>query len=161
MSAITVRVASVDDAAAVAQLMTALNDTVGPAYGRARIPENIVVSAEQARGRIERMADVERVLLAVDGDVPAGLLSLRIVPYLSEDSPYAEVTELLVVAEQRRRGLARRLMAEAEDIARRRGCTLIHVNAWRDNREAQEFYRAAEYTAVEVGFEKRLTGPSG
>jgi ribosomal protein S18 acetylase RimI-like enzyme len=158
LSAITVRVAGADDAGVVARLMTALNDAVGPAYGLARIPEHVLVSAEQARRRIDRMADVERVLLAEDGAAPAGLLSLRIVPYLAEDSPYAEVTELFVVPEQRRRGVARRLMAQAEDIARGRGCSLIHVNAWRDNGEAQEFYRLAGYEAVEVGFEKNLAG---
>ncbi len=157
---ITIRLAGGGDAEVVAQIMTALNDAVGPASGLARIPENILVSAEQARRRIDRMADVERVLLAEVDAVPAGLLSLRIVPYLSEDSPYAEVTELFVVPERRRLGVARRLMAEADDIARGRGCTLIHVNAWRDNREAQEFYRRAGYEAVEVGFEKHLGGQS-
>ena len=160
MAAITVRVAGADDAGAVAQLMTALNDAVGPPYGLARIPENIVVSAEQACGRIERMADVERVLLAEAGAAPAGLLSLRILPYLAEDAPYAEVTELFVVPGQRRHGVARTLMAEAEHMARGRGCTSIHVNAWRDNGEAQELYRRAGYEAVEVGFEKHLAGPS-
>jgi GNAT superfamily N-acetyltransferase len=102
------------------------------------------------------MAGIEQVLLAETDAAAAGLLSLRIVPYLSEDSPYAEVTELFVVPERRRRGVARRLMAEAEDVARGRGCTLLHVNAWRDNREAHEFYRVAGYEAVEVGFEKHL-----
>ena len=160
MSAISVRVAGVDDAQTVARLMTALNDAVGPAYGLARTPENITVSAEQARRRIERMAGVERVLLAEDGGASVGLLSLRIVPYLSEDTPYAEVTELFVVPEKRRRGVARRLLAEAEGIARGRGCTSIHVNAWLDNGEAHELYRRTGYEGVEVGFEKRLPARS-
>jgi ribosomal protein S18 acetylase RimI-like enzyme len=68
------------------------------------------------------------------------------------------VTELFVVPERRRLGVARRLITDAEQIARSRGCTLLHMNAWRDNREAQEFYRLAGYEAVEVGFEKYLGG---
>lgn len=102
------------------------------------------------------MADVEQILLAeVDGDA-LGLLSLRIVPYLAENAPYAEVTELYVEAAHRRAGLGRLLMAEAERIARGRGCTLVHVNAWHDNVEARTFYRTTGYEAVEVGFAKHV-----
>ncbi len=47
-------------------------------------------------------------------------------------------------------------MARAEAMARAHGCTFVHVNAWRTNKEARAFYRAAGYDAVEVGFEKPL-----
>ena len=96
MSEVSIRLAGTADTEAVARLMTALNDAVGPAYGLARTPENITVTVARARRRIERMAAVERVLLAEDGAAAIGLLSLRVVPYLSEDAPYAEVTELFV-----------------------------------------------------------------
>ena len=141
----------------MAQFITALNDAVGPAHGLARTPENITVTVEQARQRIERMAGVEQLLVAEDGEAVIGLLSLRIVPYLSEDAPYAEVTELFVVPERRRGGVARRLLSEAEGIARGRGCTTIHVNAWRDNFQAQDLYHVAGYEPVGIGFEKRLS----
>jgi ribosomal protein S18 acetylase RimI-like enzyme len=102
------------------------------------------------------MAPGEQVLLAYVDDAPAGLLSLRIVPYLSQDALYAEVTELYVAPEHRRQGVARLLMAEAEFIARARGGTYVHVNTWHDNADAQAFYRAAGYESLVVGFQKPL-----
>lgn len=137
--------------------MTALNEAVGPAYGLARTPENTLVTAEQARSRMERMSGVEQVLLAEDRTGAVGLLSLRILPYLSEDVAYGEITELFVVPAYRRRGVARTLIAEAERIARTRGCGVIHVNVWHDNAEAHSAYGSAGFEAVEVGFEKRLS----
>ena len=160
MRQVTVRTAGADDASAVAHLLTALNDAVGPAYGLARTPENIIATEQLARRRIERMTGVEQVLLADDDASAVGLLSLRIVPYLSEDAPYAEITELFVVPEHRRRGVARMLIAEAEASARARGCTSIHVNAWRGNAPAHDLYRALGYDSVEIGFEKRLATTS-
>lgn len=151
-----VRVAGLADADAVARLMTALNRTVGPVYGVPNTPENQRVIAEQARSRMTAMVGIEQVLLAEAGRDALGLLSLRIVPYLAEDAPYAEVTELFIEAGHRRHGLARQLMAEAERIAAARGCTLMHVNVWHDNAEAQAFYRATGYEAIEGGFEKHL-----
>jgi ribosomal protein S18 acetylase RimI-like enzyme len=68
--------------------------------------------------------------------------------------PYAEVTELMVLAEHRRSGVARLLMAQAEFLARQRGCTAVQVRAWYDNEDAQAFYRAAGFEPEEVGFVK-------
>lgn len=140
----------------VARLMSALNREVGPVYGLPPSPEHTVVSVEQARRRMEAMASVERVLLAETDGEPVALLSLRIVPYLSQDVPYAEVTELFVSETHRRRAIAKALISRAEQIAREAGCTVIHANAWRNNDTAKEFYRNAGFEAVEVSFEKVL-----
>lgn len=149
---ITLRPATLNDAPDVALLLTGLNEAVGPPLG----DDQVIVSENQARTRLEAMAPAEHVLLAhVDGR-PAGLLSLRIVPQLSQDVPYAEVTELYVAVAHRRHGVARLLMAEAEFTARRRGCTYVRVLAWHDNNVAQAFYRAAGYEPLLVGFEKPL-----
>ena len=146
--------ADLSAAADVARLMSALNSAVGPVYGLPATPENTVVTAKQARQRMEAMASVERVLLAdVDGE-RIGLLSLRIVPYLSQDVPYAEVTELFVSETHRRRGIAKAMIERAEQIAREARCTLIHMNAWHNNDAAKDFYRSAGFDAVEVGFKK-------
>ncbi len=149
---LTLRPATLDDASVIALLMTGQNEAVGPPLGE----DQVIVSADQARARVESMAPGEQVLLAhVDG-TPAGLLSLRIVPQLSQDAPYAEVTELYVADAHRRRGVAQLLMAEAEFMARRRGCTYVHVNAWHDNDVAQAFYHGVGYEPLVVGFEKAL-----
>ncbi|MDP9238958.1 MAG: GNAT family N-acetyltransferase [Chloroflexota bacterium] len=149
---LTLHVATADDAAAVAELMTALNKAVGGPPGE----DQVLVSADQARARLQAMAASEHVLLAFVDAAPAGLLSLRIVAYLSQDAPYAEVTELYVMPEHQRTGIGRLLMAEAEHTARGRGCTYVHVNAWHTNEGAHAFCRAVGYEPLQVGFEKRL-----
>jgi ribosomal protein S18 acetylase RimI-like enzyme len=156
MVMLTLTLATLDDAATVAMLMTALNETVGPSGVRTAVTENITVTPDQARRRIEAMSATEQVLLAFGDGAPAGLLSLRIVPYLSQDVPYAEVTELIVLTEHRRHGVATLLMAQAEFLARQRDCTAVQVRAWHDNEDARPFYRAAGFEPLEVGFVKYL-----
>lgn len=132
--------------------MTALNEAVGGPEGE----DQVLVSVDQARARLQAMAASEHVLLAFVDGAPTGLLSLRIVAYLSQDVPYAEVTELYVMPQHRRAGVGRLLMAEAEHTARGRGCTYVHVNAWHTNEGAHAFYHAMGYEPLQVGFEKRL-----
>jgi ribosomal protein S18 acetylase RimI-like enzyme len=154
MSTLTMTQATPGDAATVAMLMTALNETVGPSGVRTAAPDDITVTPDQARRRIDEMSASEQVILAFVDDAPAGLLSLRIVPCLSQDVPYAEVTELMVLEEHRRSGVAALLMAQAEFLARQRGCTAVQVRAWHDNEGAQAFYLATGFEPLEVGFVK-------
>jgi ribosomal protein S18 acetylase RimI-like enzyme len=155
-SKLTLRTATDDDEAIVARLMTGLNDAVGPDGILDSSPEDVLVSPEQARSRMRAMAPAEEVVLAFVDEEPAGLFSLRIVPYLSQDVPHAEVTELYVVPEWRRQGVATMLMAQAEFLARERGATAVHVLAWHENEAAQAFYRALGYRGLEIGFNKYL-----
>ncbi len=149
-----VRMASEEDTAQIARMMTALNEAAGPPIGVPNTPEHWRVSEEQMRRRLEAAAGVERVLLAEVGGQPAGMLGLRIVPYLEEDALYAEVTELIIDRGYRRRGVATALMRAAERAAAALGCRYVHVNAWHTNQDAIAFYRAAGYGAVMLGFER-------
>ncbi len=160
MAMLTLTTATGDDAATVALLMTELNRSVGPSGLRDAIAENVTVTPDKAQHRIEAMSATEQVLLAFVDDAPAGLLSLRIVPYLSQDVPYAEVTELMVLEEHRRHAVATLLMAEAEFLARQRGCTAVQVRAWHNNEDARSFYHAAGFEQLEVGFVKYLAPKS-
>lgn len=79
-----------------------------------------------------------------------------------------ELLKLYVAAEERRQGLARRLVGLAENWARRRGAAVLHL--WTDTRfaEAHAFYRSLGYAqegwrqlqdlsrTAEYGFHKRL-----
>jgi ribosomal protein S18 acetylase RimI-like enzyme len=156
MAMLTLATATPDDAATVAMLMTALNEAVGPSGVRTAVPEDVTVTPDQARSRIEAMSETEQVLLAFRDDAPAGLLSLRIMPYLSQDVPFAEVAELIVLPEHRRQTVATLLMAQAEFLARQRGCTALQVRTWHDNEDAQAFYRNVSFEPFEVGFVKYL-----
>lgn len=152
----TMRTGSTDDAGAIAQLMTRLNEAVGPEGGVPASPDSVLVTPEQARARLAAMAGTEQVLLAEANGEAIGLLSLRIVPYLAEDVPFAEVTELYVEPGHRRGRIGMLLMAEAEHVARQRGCGVMHVRAWHTNEGAHAFYRAVGYESVEFCFEKVL-----
>jgi ribosomal protein S18 acetylase RimI-like enzyme len=48
-------------------------------------------------------------------------------------------------------------MEAAEELARARGCTSLHVLAYHGNAEAQALYRSIGYEPLYVGFEKFLT----
>ncbi len=156
---LTIRHATENDAAAVARLVTELNETVGAdglPPGADKLPENVIVSVEQARQRLRATAGVETALLAELDSVAVGLVAVRIVPYLGQDAPFAEVTQLHVAPGHRRRGIARALMTRAEGLARERGCTSVHLITGRDNAAAQAFYRAVGYEPPYLGFEKFL-----
>ena len=62
-----------------------------------------------------------------------------------------------VRADQRRRGLARRLVHIIEQRLRERGCPKVNLIVWEDNAGAMEFWEANGYTrATTVEFEKVL-----
>ncbi|HEY9527629.1 MAG TPA: GNAT family N-acetyltransferase, partial [Anaerolineales bacterium] len=93
-----------EDAGAIAQLITEFT--------------HLTTTAAQVRGRLARSQGIEHPILAeLDGSV-AGFASLRLVNYLGEDAPYAEISELFVSERHRRLGIGRALMAELERRAR-------------------------------------------
>jgi ribosomal protein S18 acetylase RimI-like enzyme len=123
-----IRVAGPDDAGEVARLLEAFN---GPP-----------VSVEQARGRLIAAQGVETALLAEVEGRAVGFAAVRVVPYLSDDVPYAELTELYVEAAHRRRGVGQALLGRAAAIARERGAAELLLLTGLENRAAQAFYRA-------------------
>lgn len=153
---LTIRIAGEDDASAIARLMTGLSEAVGPEGDRPATPENTLVTPERASFRMRAMSVTETVLLCEADSEAVGLLSLRIQPYLAEDTPHAEVAELFVAPDHRGSRVAAVLMAGPERIARERGSGVLHVRAWHTNEEAHAFYHAVGYEPVEVCFEKQL-----
>jgi len=163
MSDIVVRKATVVDAETVAAMMTGLSFSVGVSgipEPAAREPANAIFTAPVVTRRMRAMAHVEEVYLAErDGDA-LGFMSLRLVPYLDQDVPYAEVMNLFVHAKYQRQGVARALVSFAEKIAAAQGATVMRILTGDDNLNAQAFYRAAGYDMPNVSFEKFLT-PEG
>ncbi len=91
--------------------------------------------------RVASVLDLSRLgqpdgvyLVAWDGDQPAGHVHLAL-------TDPAEVQDLLVRAEHRRRGIARALVAGAEQEALARGFDRLRVMVSIDNRAAQALYR--------------------
>jgi ribosomal protein S18 acetylase RimI-like enzyme len=114
------------------------------------------ISVEQVRRRLVAIQGIETVLLAeVEGEV-IGFASLRLVPYLSEDAPRAELTELYVEPAHRRQGVGRALLRRVEALAREGGATELVLLTGRENKSAQAFYRAIGFRECAVAMEKRL-----
>jgi ribosomal protein S18 acetylase RimI-like enzyme len=159
MSDVTVRLAEVHDVVEVARLLTDLNQTVGVGgYPPAREfdPELCNVTADELQRRAIVMRNLETIYVAEVAGAVCGFVSLRLTPYLDQDVPYAEITEVYVAAEARRHGVARALMLHAEAQAARSGATSVHLVTGADNHDAQAFYKAAGYEDLYVGFEKFL-----
>src|SRR3954468_11760714 len=145
---VLVRPAEVSDVTEVARLLTELNLDVGVGGyppDRERDPEVATVTPDQVQRRAISMRNLETVYVAeVEGAV-CGFVSLRLTPYLDQDAPYAEITEVYVEPQARRRGVAQALMTFAESQAARYGATSVHLVTGADNVKAQAFYKAAGY----------------
>ncbi len=138
---VTVRDATPADAAAVAGLLGELGYPASPA---------------EAAKRLQRPG--ERVLLAESDQLVVGLAALTIGPMLEHARPVARITALVVREPTRGRGVGRRLMARAEELARDAGCAGIELtSAMRPEREAaHRFYEILGYERTSYRFWRPL-----
>lgn len=141
-ASLEIRPAAAADAEAVAALLTDFNGEP--------------VDGPTAARRLAALQGIEMVLLALRDGAAVGLCSLRVVPFLSADHPYAEVTELYVAPEHRRQGIARRLMREAEALARAQGAPSVYLLTGFQNETAQAFYRSIGYGDYALAMRRRL-----
>jgi ribosomal protein S18 acetylase RimI-like enzyme len=137
-----IRLATPDDAAALTRLLEAFN---GPTLAEA-----------QTRRRLLAIEGVETVFLAVVEGEAAGCASLRVVPFLSDDVPRAELAELYVDPPYRRRGIGGALVRYAEALAIERGATELILLTGLNNHDAQAFYRRLGYREAALAMERSL-----
>lgn len=121
----------------------------GDHFGEAFTEENV------AR-RLRRIGRAETFLVAEEGGRLVGFTSLRVVPAI-DPTPYAEVTDLFVVEDARRRGVGTALVRHCEDLARTRGAATLVLLTGHANPDAQAFYRRLGYADYALAFRKRLT----
>ncbi|MDX9954460.1 MAG: GNAT family N-acetyltransferase [Anaerolineae bacterium] len=137
---IVIRPAQEADAAALATLATEFT--------------GLLVTPDQMRARLQRSRGIEHPFIAELEGTVVGFASLRLLPYLGEDVPYAEISELFVTQCCRRQGIARTLMAEMEAVALAAGATGLTVLAAPDNTIALAVYRSAGFEAFAIGLQK-------
>ena len=128
----TVRAAGPADAPAVAELLIEFNGEGLPAEALAR--------------RMEEVRGLETAFLGEWEGEAAGVLVLRTTPTLSGADDWAEITEMYVRPQFRRRGIGRALMEAALDYGRQRGCREFHLLVDPSNKAGQAFY-------AELGFQ--------
>lgn len=107
-------------------------------------PLGIDLEAEIAAGPPPELAgpDGTLLLVRVEGR-PAGLGGIRHL-----NTKVAEVKSMYLSPAHRGKGLARRLLAELEEIARRRGCQAVRLDTSDYLTGALALYRAAGYREV-------------
>jgi GNAT superfamily N-acetyltransferase len=130
--------ASRDDPEVLALFGPFIREADGP------LEVEIDIEAEIAAGPPAELAGPDGVLLIarVDG-APAGLGGVR---YL--DTEHAEVKSMFVSPAFRGTGLARQLLTELEEIARRHGCKGVRLDTSAYLTAAVRLYRAAGYHEV-------------
>lgn len=99
----------------------------------------------------------ETVLLAESEGQAVGFCSVHFRPWLAVENPYAELTELYVRPQWRRRGVATALVTRVEEVARGRGARDLVLLTGCDNQAGQAFYRALGYADYCLAMRKRLT----
>src|SRR5690349_17903165 len=131
------------DAEAIAQLITEFTQ--------------LTTTTAEVQRRLARSQGVEHPILAeLEGSV-AGFASLRLVHYLGEDVPYAEISELFVTERYRRLGIARALMTELERRAREAGASSLAVLTAGENDTAIALYRAMGFEQFSIALQKWFT----
>lgn len=137
---LVVRSVTETDEASLARLLTEFN--------------GIETTASQVRQRLSKSKGVEYPVVAQLGEEIVGFASLRLVHYLGEDAPYAELSELYVSGDYRRRGVARKLIMELEAQARSAGASSWSVLTSSDNGAALAFYEALGFRQFSVALQK-------
>ena len=115
------------------------------------------MTPEQAASRLAACAGIETTVLAeIEGQV-AGFACLRLVPFMSGDEPYAELSDLFVAAPYRRHGVGRALIEHIEQMARAGGAHEMVILTGFDNTVAQALYRAMGYEDYALALKRELS----
>jgi GNAT superfamily N-acetyltransferase len=133
MSAVSVRAVEAGDFTVVTRLLEEL--------GRARVvPET---RDECRRLMLDQLADPDAAHLLAEHDGGAvAMCTLHFRRRLNYVSPEAWIPDLVVTRAARRRGAARALLAEAERLARERGCWNLTLESGYGRTEAHALYGA-------------------
>lgn len=127
-----IRAATPIDAPGLAALLTA----AGHAIDVPAMAERLAAMREGAGA----------VLIAAQWGPPSGLVVLHWYSTLEDARPTAQITTLLVAAEDRRHGIGRLLLKAAAQAARTAGCGTLELLAASEETSLREFCRATGFT---------------
>lgn len=146
----------IDRVAALWGLITDHHAALDPLFRMRRGPVAEGELRELLRA-LRRDPDVE-IFVFEHGGTPEGLCIVRIdrAPPILEETERAEITDVGVRPELRRRGIARQLVEAAQAWVRDRGVARIEIQVAAGNREGQAFWRALGYGHLMDVLHKRL-----
>lgn len=138
-----VRGARVGDAACVARLL----DLLGYPCPASDAADRITLILSEPRQHL--------LVAEVDGEV-CGMVSVYALYSLAHGCDLARITAMVVEPDAQRRGIGRRLLREAEALARRTGIARIEVTSNTGRDGAHAFYRVCGYSDDSQRFVKLL-----
>ena len=146
----------IDRIAALWGLITDHHASLDPLFRMRRGPVAEGELRELLRA-LHRDPDVEIFVFDVGG-TPVGLCIVRIdrAPPILEETERAEITDVGVRPEWRRRGVARGLVEAAHAWVRDRGVARVEIQVATGNREGQAFWRSLGYGDLMDVLHKRL-----
>jgi GNAT superfamily N-acetyltransferase len=130
---VTLRAAAHDDAERLATLLTDEGYPAGPSDLAARIARFSTGDA--------------RVIVAEAGGEVAGFLAFHVVPRFETDERFIRIIAVVVDPLERERGVAHRLLADVERIARDEGIAFLEVTAGHHRPEARQLFESVGYDA--------------
>jgi GNAT superfamily N-acetyltransferase len=150
------RLHEIDRVAALWALITEHHAALDPLFRMRRGPVAEGELCELLRG-LHRDPDAEILVYDRNG-TPEGLCIVRIdrAPPILEETERAEITDLGVRPDMRRRGVGRLLVDEAQAWVRDRGVARIEIQVATGNPEGQAFWRAIGYVDLMDVLHKRL-----
>ncbi len=150
------RTQEIDLVAALWALITEHHAALDPLFRMRRGPAAEAELRELLRA-LQRDPDAEILVYDLEGQLE-GLCIVRIdhaAPIL-EETERAEITDLGVRSALRRRGIATRLVEEAQAWVADRGVARIEIQVARGNREGQAFWRARGFADFMDVLHKRV-----
>jgi len=138
MIPVTIRVARVSDAGAIATLTTQLGYEVTSAEVADRL------------SRILRKDDQQFFIAEVDARV-IGWVHAVLVEYVDAEA-FVLIGGLVVDRDHRRLGIGRTLMAHAEAWARERGCAIVRLSSSMARAAAHRFYEGLGYVNIKTQY---------
>lgn len=94
--------------------------------------------------------------MAVEGERVLGVLSLHFLPQLALAGDIGRISYFCVDDRARGAGVGRRLLAEGEALAHRRGCDRLEVHCHSRRERAHTFYRREGFVEAPKYFAKLL-----
>lgn len=140
--ALEIRAATSLEAAGLATLMSEAGHSIEPSAIAERLS-----ALHQAAGA---------ALVALQWGPPSGVVLLHWYRTLLAPRPIAQITTLLVAAEDRRKGIGRLLIKAAAQAARSAGCGDMELLVGADNTPLQAFSRATGFEPVGSRFIRPL-----
>lgn len=116
-----------------------------------------VIDARELAERLAAMRDSSATaLVALQWGPPSGLVVLHWYRTLQAARPVAQITTLLVSAEERRQGIGRLLIKAAAQAARMAGCGDLELMTASDAPSLHEFCRATGFAEAGPRFVRAL-----